>query len=99
MMKNINFHFLGFFAICALVIFSLSSSLRNYEQHLILKDQIAKLEYQSLASSSDVIYIPKKVCIMNVDETVDEEKMRKYLGSCLYSHQKWLEINQQEQTE
>lgn len=49
--------------------------------------------YKIQSSTSDVIYIPGKVCIMNTEQKVSEEDLRKYMASCLYSHKKWLNID------
>ena len=58
-----------------------------------MSDNIEKVEIESLASSAKAIYLPKKVCVIQVDEEVPIHELRKYLASCLHSHQKWLELN------
>ena len=58
-----------------------------------MNDNIEKVEIESLASSAKAIYLPKKVCVIQVDEDVPIPELRKYLASCLHSHQKWLELN------
>jgi len=58
-----------------------------------MNENIEKVEIESLASSAKAMYLPKKVCIIQVDEKVPISELRKYLASCLHSHQKWLELN------
>jgi len=58
-----------------------------------MNENIEKVEIESLASSAKAIYLPKKVCVIQVDENIAIPELRKYLASCLHSHQKWLELN------
>lgn len=58
-----------------------------------MNENIEKVEIESLASSAKAIYLPKKVCVIQVDENVPIPELRKYLASCLHSHQNWLELN------
>jgi hypothetical protein len=58
-----------------------------------MNENIEKVEIESFASSAKAMYLPKKVCIIQVDEKVPIPELRKYLASCLHSHQKWLELN------
>ena len=58
-----------------------------------MNENIEKVEIESFASSAKAMYLPKKVCIIQVDEKVPISELRKYLASCLHSHQKWLELN------
>jgi len=58
-----------------------------------MNDNIEKVEIESLASSAKAMYLPKKVCVIQVGEEVPIPELRKYLASCLHSHQKWLELH------
>jgi len=58
-----------------------------------MNESLEKVEIESLASSAKALYLPKKVCLIQVDESVAIPELRKYLASCLHSHQNWLELN------
>jgi hypothetical protein len=58
-----------------------------------MNEEIERVEIESFASSAKAMYLPKKVCVIQVDEKVPIPELRKYLASCLHSHQKWLELN------
>ena len=64
-----------------------------------MNENIEKVEIESLASSAKAIYLPKKVCVIQVDENVPIPELRKYLASCLHSHQNWLELNSSKSVE
>ena len=79
--------FAGFISINSAYLYKLSQVTAK------VNDNIEKIEIESLASSAKAIYLPKKVCIIQVDENVPIPELRKYLASCLHSHQNWLELN------
>ncbi len=58
-----------------------------------MNQEIERVEIESFATSAKAMYLPKKVCIIQVDKEVPIPELRKYLASCLHSHQKWLELN------
>ena len=58
-----------------------------------MNEEIERVEIESFASSAKAMYLPKNVCVIQVDEEVPIPELRKYLASCLHSHQKWLELN------
>jgi predicted ATP-grasp superfamily ATP-dependent carboligase len=90
--NNIIIALAAFFVLCIVSVngYQLTSELKT------LKKTIGRVEIESIASSADAIYLPKRVCLVKVDETIDNQKLRKYLASCLHSHQKWLELNSAE---
>ena len=63
------------------------------EETAKMNNNIERVEIDSLASSAKAMYLPKKVCVIQVGEEVPIPELRKYLASCLHSHQKWLELH------
>ena len=61
-----------------------------------LTKKVDEVEIESIASSADAICLPNRVCVVKVDQEVSDEELRKYLASCLHSHQKWLQLNSPE---
>ena len=72
----------------------------SYVNYTELQNKMEEvINIQKHISSAQVIYKPNKYCLIEIDENTTEEDMRKYAGTCIFSHIKATKLDSPEQPE